>query len=149
MANELSKSEMDRVRMVALYENLNKFYDEYLSYLDKVCASLIIAALTMRKSGNEAKYDEMRGVITDISTLMQDGEASKKIIEIEIEEMKDGKALKEFNYGDAEKASRDFKDSLEIVIGRAHKELADTYKERMASFARREKSTHNLTQKRK
>ena len=149
MANELSKSEMDRVRMVALYENLNKFYDEYLSYLDKVCASLIIAALTMRKSGNETKYDEMRGVITDISTLMQDGEASKKIIEIEIEEMKDGKALKEFNYGDAEKASRDFKDSLEIVTGRAHKELADTYKERMASFAHREKSTHNLTQKRK
>ena len=27
MANELSKSEMDRVRMVALYENLKKFYE--------------------------------------------------------------------------------------------------------------------------
>lgn len=140
MANELSKSEMDRVRMVALYENLNKFYDEYLSYLDKVCASLIIAALTMRKSGNETKYDEMRGVITDISTLMQDGEASKKIIEIEIEEMKDGKALKEFNYGDAEKASRDFKDSLEIVTKRAHKELVSTNKARTEFFSQRIKN---------
>ena len=140
MANELSKSEMDRVRMVALYENLNKFYDEYLSYLDKVCASLIIAALTMRKSGNETKYDEMRGVITDISTLMQDGEASKKIIEIEIEEMKDGKALKEFNYGDAEKASRDFKDSLEIVTKRAHKELVSTNKTRTEFFSQRIKN---------
>ena len=139
MANELSKSEMDRVRMVALYENLKKFYDEYLSYLDKVCASLIIAALTMRKSGNETKYDEMRGVITDISTLMQDGEASKKIIEIEIEEMKDGKALKEFDYGDAEKASRGFKDYLEIVTGRAHKELAGTNKARTKFLSQQSK----------
>lgn len=135
MANELSKSEMDRVRMVALYENLNKFYDENLSYLGKTCVSAINAALTMRKSGNEAKYVDMLGVITDISTLMQDGEASKKIIEIEIEEMKDGKALKEFNYGDAEKASRDFKDSLEIVTERAHKELVSTNKARTKFFS--------------
>ena len=140
MANELSKSEMDRVRMVALYENLNKFYDENLSYLGKTCVSAINAALTMRKSGNEAKYVDMLGVITDISTLMQDGEASKKIIEIEIEEMKDGKALKEFNYGDAEKASRDFKDSLEIVTKRAHKELVSTNKTRTEFFSQRIKN---------
>ena len=135
MANELSKSEMDRVRMVALYENLKKFYSENLSYLGKTFVVAINAALTMRKSGNETKYVDMLGVITDISTLMQDGEASKKIIEIENEEMKDGKALKEFNYGDAEKASRDFKDSLEIVTGRAHKELAGTNKARTKFFS--------------
>lgn len=126
------KKEQDRARMIALYENLGNFYDRSVKYMNGIYLDLLRAQLLMKEAGQEGKKGEqISKVLSDVALLVKEGESSKQINEIEVEELKKGKPLSEFNYQEAEEANRSYVRATMVTADKASKVLNDTSKLRI------------------
>lgn len=126
------KKEQDRARMIALYENLGNFYDRSVKYMNGIYLDLLRAQLLMKEAGQEGKKGEqISKVLSDVALLVKEGESSRQINAIEVEELKKGKSLKEFNYKEAEEANRSYVHATMVTADRASKVLNDTSKFRI------------------
>lgn len=126
------KKEQDRARMIALYENLGNFYDRSVKYMNGIYLDLLRAQLLMKEAGQEGKKGEqISKVLSDVALLVKEGESSRQINAIEVEELKKGKSLKEFNYKEAEEANRSYVHATMVTADRASKVLIDTSKLRI------------------
>ncbi len=126
------KKEQDRARMIALYENLGNFYDRSVKYMNGIYLDLLRAQLLMKEAGQEGKKGEqISKVLSDVALLVKEGESSRQINAIEVEELKKGKPLKEFNYKEAEEANRSYVHATMVTADRASKVLIDTSKLRI------------------
>lgn len=126
------KKEQDRARMIALYENLGNFYDRSVKYMNGIYLDLLRAQLLMKEAGQEGKKGEqISKVLSDVALLVKEGESSRQINAIEVEELKKGKPLKGFNYQEAEEANRSYVHATMVTADRARKVLNYTSKLRI------------------
>lgn len=129
---KLSKKAQDRARMIALYENLGEFYGRSLSFITGIYLNLAKSDLLMQDAGkNNKKHEQTSKMLSEVTLLMKEGESSKQINEIEVEELKKGKPLSEFNYQEAEEANRSYVRATMVTADRASKVLNDTSKLRI------------------
>ena len=132
MAEKSSKKAQDRARMIALYENLGEFYGRSLSFITGIYLNLAKSDLLMQDAGKDSKkYEQTSKMLSEVTLLMKEGESSKQIIKIEVEELKKGKPLSEFNYQEAEEANRSYVRATMITADKASKVLNDTSKLRI------------------
>ena len=132
MAEKVSKKAQDRARMIALYENLGEFYSKSLSYITMIYVNLGKSDLLMQDAGKDKKkYEQTSKMLSEVTLLMKEGESSKKINEIEVEELKKGKPLSEFNYQEAEEANRSYVRATMVTAEKACKVLNETSKLRI------------------
>ena len=132
MAEKVSKKAQDRARMIALYENLGEFYSKSLSYITMIYVNLVKSDLLMQDAGKDKKkYEQTSKMLNEVTLLMKEGESSKKINEIEVEELKKGKPLSEFNYQEAEEANRSYVRATMVTAEKACKVLNETSKLRI------------------
>ncbi len=131
MAEKVSKKAQDRARMIALYENLGEFYGRSLSFITGIYLNLAKSDLLMQDAGKDKKYEQTSKMLSEVTSLMKEGESSKQIIKIEVEELKKGKPLSEFNYQEAEEANRSYVRATMITADKASKVLNETLKLRI------------------
>ena len=132
MAEKVSKKAQDRARMIALYENLGEFYDKSLRFITGIYLNLAKSDLLMQDTGKDnKKYEQTSKMLSEVTLLMKEGESSKQINEIEVEELKKGKPLSEFNYQEAEEANRSYVRATMVTADKASKVLNDTSKLRI------------------
>ena len=131
MAEKVSKKAQDRARMIALYENLGEFYDKSLRFITGIYLNLAKALFLMQDAGEDKKREQISKMLNEVTSLMKEGESSKKINEIEVEELKKGKPLSEFNYQEAEEANRSYVRAIMVTAEKASKVLNDTSKLRI------------------
>lgn len=131
MAEKVSKKAQDRARMIALYENLGEFYDKSLRFITGIYLNLAKALFLMQDAGEDKKREQISKMLNEVTSLMKEGESSKKINEIEVEELKKGKPLSEFNYQEAEEANRSYVRATMVTADKASKVLNDTSKLRI------------------
>lgn len=132
MAEKVSKKAQDRARMIALYENLGEFYDKSLRFITGIYLNLAKSDLLMQDAGKDnKKYEQTSKMLSEVTLLMKEGESSKQINEIEVEELKKGKPLSEFNYQEAEEANRSYVRATMVTADKASKVLNETSKLRI------------------
>ena len=131
MAEKVSKKAQDRARMIALYENLGEFYDKSLRFITGIYLNLAKAIFLMQDAGEDKKREQISKMLNEVTSLMKEGESSKQIIKIEVEELKKGKPLSEFNYQEAEEANRSYVRATMITADKASKVLNETLKLRI------------------
>ena len=131
MAEKVSKKAQDRARMIALYENLGEFYDKSLRFITGIYLNLAKAIFLMQDAGEDKKREQISKMLNEVTLLMKEGESSKQIIKIEVEELKKGKPLSEFNYQEAEEANRSYVRATMITADKASKVLNETSKLRI------------------
>lgn len=131
MAEKVSKKAQDRARMIALYENLGEFYDKSLRFITGIYLNLAKAIFLMQDAGKDKEREQISKMLNEVTSLMKEGESSKQIIKIEVEELKKGKPLSEFNYQEAEEANRSYVRATMITADKASKVLNETLKLRI------------------